>query len=84
MKIKNDNKYSPIMTLFIGLAFLLSSFLSITSAGGGLELPPLDTTRSSSSTVGRVEGEVNVLLALQTNQEAGHVNNLLSNTDLLY
>jgi len=60
-----------ILTLLITIILLLS----------GLGLLSPDTTRSP-TTKRRGEGKINMFLAVQTNNKAGHVDNLLADSDM--
>lgn len=55
--------------------------LAISTALGGLGLLSADTTRAA-ATEWRVQGEVNVLLGVETDDERRNVDNLLANTDV--
>ena len=58
------------------LLFLVATLLLLGGSGSALAL---DTTGATSA-VWRGEGEVDVLLGLETNDERGDVDNLLANT----
>lgn len=62
------------------LLFLLLTILTIATLGG-LGLLSADTARAA-ATEGRGQGEVNVLLGVETDDEGGYVDDLLADTDV--
>lgn len=62
------------------LLFLLSIIL-IVFALGGLGLLSSDTTRTS-TTKGRAQGEIDVLLGIETNDEGGNIDDLLADSNV--
>jgi hypothetical protein len=60
------------------LLVLLTSIL-VTTLLGGLGLLPPDTSRTTTAE-GRGQGEVDVLLGVETDNERGNVDDLLANT----
>jgi len=64
-----------------GYNLLLLLLLGVTAALGGLGLLPADTA-GAATTEGRGQGEVDVLLGVETDDERGHVDDLLANTDV--
>jgi len=56
-------------------------FAATTTGFNLLHVLPLDATRSA-TTVWRLEGEINVLLAVQAHNVTGDVHNLLAHTDM--
>lgn len=60
------------------LLVVLSGVVVTTLVGSGGLLPP--DTAGAASTEGRSEGEVDVLLGVETNHEGGNVDDLLANT----
>jgi len=64
------------------LVFILVIIIITAAALALLRVLPLHTA-SPATAEGRLEGEVNVLLGVQTNNEGGYVHNLLPNSDVL-
>jgi hypothetical protein len=60
---------------------LLLLLLAVVALLGGLGLLSSDTARAA-ATKGRGQGEVNVLLRVETDNERGDVDDLLANTDV--
>ena len=63
------------------LLILLSIVISIILLLSSLSLLSPDTTRTS-TTKWRAEGEIDVLLGIETNDEGGNINDLLANADV--
>jgi len=63
------------------LLLVLLTGIVVTTLLGGLGLLPSYTTRAA-ATKGRGQGEVDVLLGVETDDERGNVDDLLANTDV--
>merc|ERR1712007_371500 len=76
----NDTQ-SILVSLHRLLLVFTSLFLALFLGLSGLSLLPPNTARTT-TTEGTRQGEVDVLLAVQSDDEAGDVDNLLADTDM--
>merc|ERR1719334_5173 len=68
-------KSVPVPFLFFIIVILVAAARSL------LGVLPLDTSRPSTAE-GRLQGEVNVFLGVESDDERGNIDNLLPNTDV--
>ena len=68
--------------LTCSLLLVLLTSIVVTTLLGGLGLLPSYTTRAA-ATKGRGQGEVDVLLGVETDDERGNVDDLLANTVIM-